>query len=112
MGTRSNIGYKDKKSGKYHYVYCHWDGYYEGVGNDLLNGFNSYSKAKELVDGGDMSTTEEPYTSKGEDYEDLKPRITDNQSDIFQQEYAYVFTEDGWLGTHDGVNFKPLENLV
>lgn len=112
MATRSNIGYKDKKTGKYHFVYCHWDGYYEGVGQDLLDGFNSYSQAKTLVDGGDMSTTQESYTSKGENYEDLKPRIVNDMGDIFQEEYAYVFADEGWLGTEDGVNFKPLENLV
>ena len=112
MGTRSNIAYKENKTGKYHFVYCHWDGYYEGVGQDLLNNFDSYAKAKTLVQGGDMSTTTEPYTSLGEKYEDLKPRIVFNRNEIFQEEFAYVFEDDEWFGSDDGVEFKPLVNLV
>lgn len=37
-------------------IYCHWDGYPEGVGQDLLDDFNSYDEALKLILEGDHST--------------------------------------------------------
>lgn len=75
-------------------IYCHWDGYPEGVGHDLLKDFNSYDKALELILEGDHSTPYESYTSKGEDwvsnrpYQRTKPRCA--------EEYLYVFKDGEW----------------
>ena len=53
MGTRSRIGvmHGDKVKS----IYCHYDGYLEGVGQTLLKRYDS-SKANHLVALGDMST--------------------------------------------------------
>ena len=53
MGTRSRIGvmHGDKVKS----IYCHYDGYLEGVGQTLLEHYDS-SKANHLVALGDMST--------------------------------------------------------
>ena len=53
MGTRSRIGvmHGDKVKS----IYCHWDGYLDGVGNTLLKHYDS-AKANQLVALGDMSS--------------------------------------------------------
>ena len=52
MGTRSRIGvmHGDKVKS----IYCHWDGYLEGVGVTLLNHYDS-ARANNLVALGDLS---------------------------------------------------------
>ena len=53
MGTRSRIGvmHGDKVKS----IYCHWDGYLDGVGNTLLKHYDS-ARANNLVALGDMSS--------------------------------------------------------
>lgn len=55
MATRSLIGLQEK-DGTIKYVYCHWDGYLEGVGAMLLKHYNTESKLRELLSRGDIST--------------------------------------------------------
>ena len=111
MATRSNIGYKIKdgrNAGKYAFVYCHWDGYLEGVGEDLKSNYNSYEDIVKLVQAGNMSTPGEPYTDRGRDYNDTKPKITDNINETFQQEYAYIFKDDKFIYSEDGKEWRNL----
>ena len=48
--------------------YCHWDGYVSGVGLKLVEHYDSFSKAKDLINLGDLSyvecmlSTDEPHT--------------------------------------------------
>jgi hypothetical protein len=53
MGTRSRIGVMH--GNKVKSIYCHWDGYIEGVGATLLKHYDS-AKANHLVALGDMSS--------------------------------------------------------
>ena len=53
MATRSVIGVMHGDKCKA--VYCHWDGYLEGVGKTLLEHYNS-AKANNLVALGDISS--------------------------------------------------------
>lgn len=54
MSTRSTVIVKfgDKD---YRGIYCHWDGYPDGVGKTLKENFNSLEMAKEIVELGDCS---------------------------------------------------------
>ena len=54
MSTRSRIGIQ-LTDGSILSAYCHFDGYPEFNGVKLVENFNSYEKASELIDGGDMS---------------------------------------------------------
>ncbi len=54
MSTRSCIGYVNE-SGKVVSIYCHYDGYPEGVGKILMDHYNTLESVKELVAGGDAS---------------------------------------------------------
>lgn len=53
MGTRSNIA--ALIDGKVKVIYCHFDGYIEGVGQDLFDHYNSQERAEELIALGDLS---------------------------------------------------------
>ena len=53
MGTRSRIGVMH--GNKVKSIYCHWDGYLEGVGAILLKHYDS-ARANHLVALGDMSS--------------------------------------------------------
>ena len=110
MGTRSRIGIK-LTDGSILSAYHHWDGYPQWLGVNLVKHFNSYDKASELIDGGDMSScwadelwgkklpegkyAPEYYSLRGED---CPPRL---DKDLFEylsngEEYAYVWEEGFW----------------
>lgn len=105
-------------------IYCHWDGYPEGVGAVLKNKFTDYKQVLNLVLGGDCSCIENGrvihYANReGEEWDDIHPRQDDTAAkvaDIFHgadAEYAYLFDGDTceWCyesldGTTNG--FEPL----
>ena len=57
MATRSTIAMADGDNIKA--IYCHYDGYPEGVGVTLSNFYNDSDKVAELVALGDISTLDE-----------------------------------------------------
>ena len=65
MGTRGRIGVK-LLSGEILSVYHHYDSYPQWLGRHLVEHFNTYDEASELIDGGDMSVcyTTETWGSK------------------------------------------------
>ena len=111
MATRTRIGIQLPDESVLS-VYCHWDGYPEFNGVKLKEHFNSYEKASELIDGGDISalwtnagwnneTLEETgplyYSSRGED---LPPCLDANIYDYLAEgeEFAYLYTLKGeWV---------------
>lgn len=111
MSTRSNIAIllrpedrnKDFKTPwgevvnangkKYLYVYCHNDGYPEGVGADLITMFDGdkYEKALRYILRGDRSTTDLSYWDwRGEK---CAPRAADTEEEMYQNDYLYVIEE-------------------
>lgn len=106
----AKIGEKSKEiclSNDYIGVYCHWDGYLDGVGNILKRVFNTYEKVLNLIIGGDISYLAQDtichYANrKGEEWEWIQPKQGNTQKDIIgkiDSEYAYLFDEErgGWL---------------
>jgi hypothetical protein len=110
MATRSRIGLQLANDSVLS-VYCHWDGYPEFNGVKLVEHFNSFQKAAELIDGGDMSgiwtnlgydrevlaeTGPLYYSGRGEDrapilHDTLEEYLSDGE------EYHYLFTNDEWV---------------
>ena len=110
MATRSRIGIQLADESILS-VYCHWDGYPQFNGVKLVEHFNSYELAAELIDGGDISslwtnvgwnnetlptTGPQYYSSRGEDRppsldSNLKEYLTDGE------EYAYLFKDGEWV---------------
>ena len=53
MATRSNIGMK-QADGTIKAIYCHWDGYPEGVGATLAEHYKNPAKVEALLNLGDI----------------------------------------------------------
>ena len=115
MSTRSRIGIllpDDSILSVYH----HFDGYPEWLGVILKEHFNTYEKASELIDGGNMGCcySDSEYDAETGDYIDVEPRATyyggDKEAPILSknfdeftridcwQEFSYVFVKDRWEG--------------
>jgi len=87
---------------KFMYIYHHWDGYPECLGETLLNEFNDYDKILNLLLAGDESSINGdsicPYHAwRNEDWESVKPEFTDECpfGDLFI-EYVYKFENGLW----------------
>ena len=114
MSTRSRIGIllpDDSILSVYH----HWDGYPEWLGATLEEHYNTYEKASELIDGGNMSScySDNEYDEEKQEFVKRDPRpeyyggddeapILSKNFDEFTridcwQEYAYVFVKDRWV---------------
>ena len=120
MATRSRIGIQLKDDSILS-VYCHWDGYPEFNGVKLVEHFNSYDKASELIDGGDMSCCwtdnrwddsgvmgvygPQYYSQRGEHCD---PRLDTNKYDYLAEgeEYAYLYTLNGEWVCYDRHQFE------
>lgn len=122
MGTRSSISlYKD---GIVKTIYCHWDGYLANNGRILIESYNTLEKVEHLLSYGDCSSLE-PEIEKCEFYardrnetgsecrEYNVGEITraKNVPVTEEQEYNYLFFEDGWYFTGycdvgDGIDFE------
>lgn len=75
---------------KYLYVYCHFDGYPEGVGADLKNLEMTYDDALEFILKGDRSTCEKSYWERRK--EKCPPHTIDYPEDLTER-YVYVLEE-------------------
>ena len=121
MSTRSRIGIllpDDSILSVYH----HWDGYPEWLGVTLEEHYNTYEKASELIDGGNMSScySDNEYDDETQEFVKRDPRpeyyggddeapILSKNFDEFTridcwQEYSYVFVKDRWVA--DSINQK------
>lgn len=103
MGTRSYIGFENKE-GVVEASYCHWDGYVEGVGMELVKGYTSYERVKELVGKGGMSFVhtdineinyygDQP-SEKYRNYQEYSDEML--SSSMFDIEYFYLFRKGEW----------------
>jgi hypothetical protein len=83
-------------------IYCHWDGYPDGVGKVLKNKFNTYDKVMNLIAGGWCSSVDydgvRHYANRDkENWEYIKPTQMDKLNAIgCWVEYAYVFKNNKW----------------
>jgi len=105
MSTRSNVAVEDPKTKEIKVIYVHSDGYPDGVGNCLLKHYNSYDKAKELVDKGSASyiaeTIEECkfYETEEDSFKTYNNEycfMYDMRGDIMI-EYIYLFKNNKWV---------------
>jgi hypothetical protein len=104
MATRSTIALNTTEG--FMAIYCHWDGYPEGVGATLKSFYSTFEQAKALVEKGDLSSlgetleSSEFYADKGEE---LKVETFKSDSDWLEWanncgcEYAYLFKGDKWI---------------
>jgi hypothetical protein len=109
MATRSRIAIENQ-DGTVDSIYCHFDGYVNGVGKTLFHHYDQ-EKLERLLELGDISTlgestidTEAYHRDRGEDlhFESFK-----DVEDLFENgfgsgvEYVYCLTKHGiWLVNH------------
>ena len=104
MATRSFIGIQNP-DGTVTGVYCHHDGYLDGVGKILQENYTTVDAVQALVDlgslsslGEDLDVTQAYHRDRGESldvstYGSLgRLRFGDGG-----YEYLYVFTPEGWI---------------
>lgn len=116
MSTRSNIAIllrpedrnKDFKTPwgevvnangkKYLYVYCHHDGYPEGVGADLIHMFDGgdYKDVIKYIMLGDRTSSDLSYWDWRK--EQCAPDAADTEEEMYQNDYLYILEEvDGTM---------------
>lgn len=105
MSTRSLIAVK-KEDESYDAIYCHFDGYPDGVGVVLLEYYNTKELIEKLISNGDMSsigkTTETClfyHRDRGEELNisNYKTKTELNESCKNRWcEYLYVFNKGVW----------------
>lgn len=110
MATRSRIGI-ELSDGSVLSAYHHWDGYPEWLGRILRTHYNSFVKASELIDGGDMSCawTDDRWDNSADGSygpnhyalrgDDCPPRLDADLNEYLSngEEYWYLFTEGEWV---------------
>jgi hypothetical protein len=131
MATNSRIGMEFRKedgSLGIKSIYCHFDGYLQGVGNTLKNFYNTSEKVAALIDLGDISYLSESIECpKGHSFntpidgytvsyhrdrgEKFCQGLHGSREDYFRrsyEQYVYLFTEDGTLFISDGREPKAI----
>jgi hypothetical protein len=104
MSTRSLIA-KLNQDETFDAVYCHFDGYRDGVGATLSDNYVTEESVKNLISMGDMSTLGKTldecdfYTNRGEPLK-VRRNLTFEQlmkkSNDMWAEYLYIFENNRW----------------
>ena len=81
---------------KYLGIYCHHDGYPNGVGYELVNRYDDFNSALNLILGGDCSSIFQSYmryaTKECEDWKWIRPRQFDEVKKVSDDsEYLYLY---------------------
>ena len=105
-----------KLNGKFACIYHHWDGYPEALGKTLLNEYNTYAKALNLITLGDISTINEekiyPYFLRTGSYdknESMLARVVDDEAALDETGIVYLFRNGEWFYSDSKtLNFVPL----
>lgn len=121
MSTRAHIILQD--GDRYIRIYCHFDGYLQGLGKILTEYYDTFDKVKELVWLGDASSIEATlkesdfyHRDRNENWDDVRPTVYNdlvtalNATIKSWAEYVYVF-QDGqwfWAECNEQVELKPL----
>jgi len=94
MGTRSVIG-KLEADGDITAIYCHWDGYAEGVGLMLMKHYRDVAKIDKLMALGDLSSLG-PEIGERHPFSRHDARLADNISDeLYDELYGNMCTAYG-----------------
>jgi len=117
MSTNSSIAIKNL-DGTITGIYCHWDGYLEGVGNKLVKHYDTKEKVNALIALGDISvlgeTSECPdghsfqnpvkgcTIAYGRDRNEsgVEAKTFDNYEDFlgwYEQGFDYLFEGSSWI---------------
>ena len=113
MSTNSRVAIQ-LKNRKIKSIYVHWDGYLSGVGQDLLDFYNTEEKVNELLELGNLSILGTSIGEKvdfdkfdsrenkqclayGRDRGDEESEAKKHLDSENEQEYNYLFKNGVWL---------------
>lgn len=130
MSTRSRIA-MTTPNGAIYSIYCHFDGYPDGVGATLLEHWTNEAKIRELIELGDLSVLGSIIGKKvkfdGFDYKNPQclaygrdrgepdtKAATDDTEDLFfkrcqngWEEWAYIWHQGHWYASEVGGDCGP-----
>ena len=103
MATRSRIGV-EQADGSIRSIYCHFDGYLDGVGQTLLDHYSDSDKLNQLLDLGDLSSlgpqldgdTEAYARDRGETGVEAETSANFEEFLKLQESYIYLFSDGRW----------------
>lgn len=110
MSTRSNIAIQTVEGIKA--IYCHFDGYLEGVGKILQEYYDTEERVNQLIKLGDIRSLQENL-SDIEPYEEPLT-VYENEQEYIQIlkhwiEYAYLFKNGEWyVASYSDTEFSPI----
>ena len=119
MSTRSAIGYM-RTDGTVRAVYCHWDGYLNGVGKTLIENYDLIG-VNDLLDLGYISSLAETIEGtkfyerdRGEDPVEAREFKSEYEMvDWFSwSEYFYILNDDKWYVSEHCAEFLPLDERL
>jgi hypothetical protein len=110
MSTRSRIAI-EKQDGTVKSIYCHFDGYVDGVGKTLFNHYDK-EKLEKLIELGDISVLKEStentvayHRDRGEDLHTTSYLSVEGLFELgfgSSVEFVYCLTKDGtWVYKED-----------
>lgn len=125
MSTNSSIWIQNA-DGTFEGIYCHWDGYIDGVGATLAHHYTDECKVRNLISLGAISSLEErtgvAFLPQDHTFDTPVSGFTiayhrdrgdglviykeNNQAATLQEEYNYVFINGLWYVAFDGTNGK------
>ena len=115
MSTRSLIGIKNNLG--ITFVYCHHDGYLEGVGTTLVESYTTEDKINALLEHGDMSSLDDTiekcdfYHEDGSeactipDCEGIRDKYYESGQNSWA-DYIYLFEDGKWYYTLIRADYK------
>ena len=117
MATRSRIAI-ELSDGTVKSVYCHNDGYFDGVGKELMKQFPEGTEPIELeyfINEGDRTTVHMSYNEWRN--ENCPADEVESVSEFFNgdiEDYGYLYTQEGkWLTKQSGgMGPSPLADFI
>lgn len=102
MATRSTIAVI-RDDGTIRSVYCHFDGYLEGVGETLNNSYNSRKLAEQIVAHGSIKSLEKEieqtvfFNDEGEPRHQFFTNFDEYIENCKYKEFNYIFMKGKWF---------------
>ncbi len=130
MATRSTISILNL-DGTVNSIYCHWDGYIDGIGLTLLKHYNTRESINKLIAGGEISSLGSYVSDKMESFDPDKGEeytvfysyrgesksaktyssIEEFEKNFGRQDFNYIFIDGVWSVDRDN-DWEDLEFVI
>jgi hypothetical protein len=113
MATRSTIWVKTDKG--FRGIYCHFDGYLEGVGEKLYYHYKDLDKIDKLIDNSHMRSLDKTIEDCNFFNVDTDPEYTASnikETEEYSEEYNYFYIDNEWFYYTDDEDSKNLKRLA